>query len=69
MLRLKSSNLSAVDYDDSTAILTVVFVKGPAYEYYGVSPIMYKNLMSARSKGAYFDVHIKKRGCRYRRIM
>ena len=69
MLSVRSSNLRGIEYDIETATLTVQFVSGPVYEYYRVSYMIYRGLMSARSKGKFFDIHVKKSGCRYQRVM
>jgi len=64
-----SSNLRSVSYDMETATLTVQFVSGPVYVYYSVSSIIYRGLMSARSTGKFFDIHVKKGGYRYQRVL
>jgi len=66
---VRSSNLRSVSFDIETSTLTVQFVSGPVYVYYSVSSIIYRWLMFARSKGRYFDMHIKKGGYRYQRVM
>jgi len=40
-------------------ILTIQFVSGLTYVYYDVPPMVYDNLKRAKSKGAYFNRHIR----------
>lgn len=64
-----SSNLSSVGYDIKSRTLEVEFHDGSIYQYYDVSSITYNGLMSASSKGEYFDRMIKKGGYSCRKIV
>jgi hypothetical protein len=59
MQNVVSSNLQAVGYDSSSLILTVDFIGGGSYEYYGVPLSVYQGLMNADSKGTYLSRYIK----------
>ncbi len=54
---VKSSNLKAVGYESE--IMEVEFLNGSVYEYSEVSQEKYDDLMSAPSKGKYYNQHIK----------
>lgn len=62
MTPVTSSDLSSVGYDYDNAILHVQFLKGGLYEYTGVPSDIYEGLISAGSKGQYFNTFIKKGG-------
>ena len=59
MQSVSSSNLAAVGYDEETQTLRVTFKKGPTYDYRGVPPKVYEQLMSAESVGQYFHSNIR----------
>ena len=54
-----STNLATVGYDRSTATLEIEFRGGALYRYRGVPHAIYRELMSANSKGRYFVQHIR----------
>ncbi|MBB4606146.1 hypothetical protein GGR59_002391 [Xanthomonas arboricola] len=56
-----SSNISSIGYDADSQILEVEFNNGSVYEYSGVPENEHVGLMSADSKGTYFNANIKKR--------
>jgi hypothetical protein len=58
MLRVCSSNLVAVGYDDLSNTLYIQFKNG-TYKYFNVPYHVYKNLMQAPSKGQYHSVNIQ----------
>jgi hypothetical protein len=58
---VSSSNLSAVGYDVDRQALEVEFKNGAVYEYSGVPDSEHDGLMSAGSKGTYFNANIKNR--------
>lgn len=58
---VSSSNLSAVGYDVDRQALEVEFKNGTVYEYAGVPDGEHDGLMSAGSKGTYFNANIKNR--------
>ncbi len=56
-----SSNLHSVGYDSAIETLEIKFNKSGVYQYYNIPSSIYNELMSASSKGTYFDNHIKER--------
>lgn len=64
-----SSNLASVGYDSKSATLEVAFLNGRIYQYHNVPSVLFNGLMSASSKGQYFDRMIKKGGYSFRRIV
>ena len=66
--QIPSSNLRSVGYDQSTSTLEVEFRHGGVYEYLDVPAARYDGLLSAYSKGSYFDQFIKNGGYSYRQI-
>ena len=65
---ISSSNLRSVGYDQPTSTLEVEFRHGGVYQYFDVPEARYAGLMSAYSKGSYFDQSIKNGGYSYRQI-
>jgi hypothetical protein len=63
-----SSNLAAVGYDSANSVLEITFLDGGIYQYYGVPSQIHAGLMSAGSKGSYFDQYVKKAGYRYSKV-
>ena len=65
---VESSNLASVGYDPTSATLEIEFRKSGIYQYFGVPSSTYDELMSAGSKGTYFDQNIKKGGYSYSKV-
>ena len=63
-----SSNLASVGYDVASSTLEIEFNSGAIYQYSGGPENEYTGLMSASSKGSYFDQHIKKAGYPYTKV-
>jgi hypothetical protein len=61
MIRVSSSAISAIGYDASTMRMKINFVQGHTYDYCRVPESVYKGLLSARSKGSYYNDHIRDR--------
>jgi hypothetical protein len=61
MFAVSSSNLSAVGYDPDDLALVTTFKNGTTYKYLNVPPSLFQGLMSAPSKGTYFNRNIKDR--------
>lgn len=59
MTPVRSRAIAAVAYDGST--LTVEFTSGKAYPHPNVPASVYRGLMSASSKGRYYNTNIKGR--------
>jgi KTSC domain len=57
-----SSDLKSVGYDEASSLLELEFQKGGnVYQYSGVPEAVYFELISASSKGRYFNTYIKNR--------
>ncbi len=54
-----SSQIHSIGYDPKAKVLEVEFNRGPVYDYYGVSPARYRQLMAASSHGTYFNEKIR----------
>ena len=58
---LPSTSLKAATYQDQDALLEVEFPSGAIYRYLGVPEPVYQELLTAESKGRYFNQHIRNR--------
>lgn len=58
-IRVDSSNLSSVGYDEKTETLEVEFHEGSVYIYRGVPVGVYEKLMSWPSIGEFFAIAIR----------
>lgn len=58
---MPSSVVKTIDYENEHSRLTVAFVSGRVYEYYLVPPSVAGAFRGARSKGTYFNQHIRDR--------
>ena len=56
---LRSSNLHAAGYDETTQTLYIQFKGGLAYQYAGVSAETVEEFRQAESMGKYFHAHIR----------
>lgn len=56
---LESSNLKQADFDPMMGTLTIGFVNGTVYEFYGVPEDLYQKLLDASSPGKFFLSQIK----------
>jgi hypothetical protein len=65
--RVSSSNLHSVGYDPESLTLEIKFQGSGVYQYFNVPPDRHQRLMSASSKGSYFDAYIKGR-YRFRKV-
>lgn len=59
MQPVKSSNIEAVGYDESTKTLTIRFKSGSTHSYADVDKLTYERLLSAQSVGKYFHANIR----------
>jgi hypothetical protein len=59
--RVESATLATLAYDDACGILQLEFRSGAIYRYFGVPWAVCEGLLSASSKGRYFNRVI--RGC------
>lgn len=56
---VKSSNILSVGYDNKTLTLEVEFHTGHVYKYQPVTEHAYKEMMSSKTIGGFFDHYIK----------
>jgi hypothetical protein len=56
---VKSRILRSVGYDDSTKILEIEFHTGLVYQYSGVPPKVYADLMHSEEIGKYFSEKVR----------
>ena len=56
-----SSVIAAIGYDESSAILEIVFHTGRTYHYFRVPPAAHAKLLRAKSIGGYFNRRIRPR--------
>jgi hypothetical protein len=54
-MRVESTTLRAVAYDDGRGVLHLEFRTRAIYHYYGVPAAVYEALLGAPSKGSYFN--------------
>ncbi|MFT5123426.1 MAG: hypothetical protein ACI97B_002059 [Verrucomicrobiales bacterium] len=47
-------------YDSGTQVLTLAFNNNHTYNYYGVPPLVYQDLIDARSPGAFYNQQIRR---------
>lgn len=66
-LSVDSSDIVSIGYDPKQGLLEIEFQEGRIYEYYDVTPDVYKHFMQADSFGLYFNTHINSR-YRYKKI-
>jgi hypothetical protein len=66
---VNSSAIREVGYDRASKTLEIEFQDGTIYESVRVPESMYVGLMSAESKGQYFDREIKHGGYSYERVL
>jgi hypothetical protein len=58
-LNLLSSAIKLVDYDSTTQSLEVELTTGRAYRYLDVPPSVFGALLAAKSKGRFYNDHIR----------
>jgi hypothetical protein len=56
---VKSSQIRSVGYDSAAQVLEIEFHSGGVYRYFGVPSEVHTALLRARSRGRYFEAHIK----------
>ncbi len=56
---LKSSKLRAAGYDERSRVMEIEFVNGDIFEYKGVSPETYRQLMASPSPNSFFEDKIE----------
>ena len=58
MVPVVSSDIASVSYDAASELLHIKFHTGRVYAYHNVPKRIYKGLMSAGSKGKYYNAYI-----------
>lgn len=61
MVAVESSTIAAVGYDAARKLLEVEFSSGAVYHYFDVPSGMHQSLLSASSKGTFFNRNIRSR--------
>ncbi len=61
MIQVRSTAIRAVGYDQSTQRMRITFEQGDSRDFCGVPLHVYDGLMSASSKGAYYNDHVRDR--------
>jgi hypothetical protein len=61
MKLVTSSAMQAVGYDPASRRMRIRFAEGNDYDFCGVPESIYQGLMSAFSKGTYYNDYIKDR--------
>jgi hypothetical protein len=59
MIPVRSTAISAVGYDKETKRMSIKFKQGHTYDYCRVPESIFLGLISASSKGRYYDSFIK----------
>ena len=63
-----SSAIASIGYDQSSHTLEIEFRTGTIYRYDDVPRDVYQGLMTAPSKGQFFDLHVRDAGYQYARV-
>ncbi|WP_296280509.1 KTSC domain-containing protein [Pseudoxanthomonas sp.] len=61
MIRVSSSAISAIGYDERMMRMRIRFIQGDTYDFCGVPAHIFQGLLNARSKGTYYNDHIRDR--------
>jgi lysyl-tRNA synthetase class 2 len=56
---MPSTAIAHISYDRDSAVLTVTFITGRRYQYYGVPAEVVAAFRHAPSKGAFFNTRIR----------
>jgi len=59
MIKVKSSNIAAVDFDPNKGTLDIEFHTGKKYRYDKCTPELYQAFLEAPSQGKFFAEHIR----------
>lgn len=61
MIRVNSTAIIAIGYDQVTQRMKIAFHQGRTYDFCRVPAHVFKGLLESNSKGAYYNNHIKDR--------
>jgi hypothetical protein len=56
----RCSIFETISYDSGTQVLTLAFNNSYGYRYYGVPPLVYRDLVNAPSPGAFYNQQIRR---------
>lgn len=59
MPSINSSAISFIDYNETTRILTIVFIKTGKYTYPNFPKSLYEEFLKSSSKGRFYNQYIK----------
>lgn len=59
MIKVSSSAISAIGYDENLKRMKITFKQGKTYDYCGVPKNVFEKFKSASSLGRYYDQYIK----------
>lgn len=68
LIKVDSSQISAVGYDEGNKLLYIQFQNGTVYVYYNVVYYIYEGLLNAESKGKFFNDYIRKVGYKFTKL-
>lgn len=63
-----STTMTSLGYDLETRTLEIEFAGGDVYQYFDVPNEIYQELLSAESKGRYFNLVFRPHGFEYRQL-
>ncbi|ETK17017.1 hypothetical protein H097_18157 [Pseudomonas sp. FH4] len=61
MVAVRSDAMTSVGYDAATKRMRIRFQQGHSYDFCNVPPTIHQGLMSASSKGSYYNRYIRDR--------
>jgi hypothetical protein len=67
-IQVESHSIRSIGYERQSRTLEIEFTHGGVYQYFGVPPGDYDELMGAESKGSGFHEIIRARGYPYSRV-
>ena len=65
---VESAVIRSVGYDDRERTLDVELRSGAVYRYFDVPPEVHQGLLTAESRGRFYDQEVKKPGFRHERL-
>ena len=65
---VESTSLRSIAYDPTAFTLEVEFSHGGVYQYFNVPEVVFQGLLSASSKGAFFQSHVRNAGFTYLQV-
>lgn len=67
-VRVTSSDIRSIGYDEATETLEIEFMSGGIYQYYAVPAIVFEGLTSAPSIGKFFHSNVRNGPYRFQRV-